>query len=127
MVASLKNGAGSVNAMPGVGEGALGWDAGVNPYCCRGRPALFRPALFGSVSFQVVWLSSPRSGSSASRLCSVHTVPNFSRRRNSRLCRSKRDVVQRPAGTTGRLRSRGFRPVPVFALLGAFPVLRLFY
>ena len=36
MVASLKNGAGSVNAVAGAGEGALGWDAGVNPYC-RGR------------------------------------------------------------------------------------------
>ena len=48
----------------------------------------------GSVSFQVVWLSRPCSCSSASRLCSVHTVPSFSRRRNSRLCLSNRDVVR---------------------------------
>ena len=48
----------------------------------------------GSVSFQVVWLIKPCSCNSASRLCSVHTVPSFSRRRNSRLCRSKRDVVR---------------------------------
>ena len=33
----------------------------------------------GSVSFQVVWLIRPCSCSSASRLCSVHTVPIFSR------------------------------------------------
>ena len=48
----------------------------------------------GSVSFQVVWLVRPCSCNSASRLCSVHTVSSFSRRRNSRLCRSKRDVVR---------------------------------
>ena len=39
--------------------------------CVTSRQAL------GSVSFQVVWLSSPCSGSSASRLCSVHTVPQL--------------------------------------------------
>ena len=39
-------------------------------------------------------MSSPCSCSNASRLCSVHTVPSFSRHRNSRLCRSNRDVVR---------------------------------
>ena len=39
-------------------------------------------------------MSRPCFCSNASRLCSVHTVPSCSRRRNSRLCRSKRDVVR---------------------------------
>ena len=42
----------------------------------------------GSVSFQVVWLSRPCFCSNASRLCSVHTIPNLSRR-----CKSRRPNV----------------------------------
>ena len=41
----------------------------------------------------------PCSCNNASRLCSVHTVPSFSRRRNSRLCRSNRDGVRCPTRT----------------------------
>ena len=58
------------------------------------RGGILANAIAGSVSFQVVRLIRPCSCSSANRLCSVHTVPSCSRRRSSRLCRSKRDVVR---------------------------------
>ena len=56
--------------------------------------------------------------SSASRLCSVLTVPSFSRRRRSRLWRSKREVVRCPACSVVKCR----RPLDnVFARPGRPP------